>query len=167
MSANLMSIEALKWLLPIVFGALVLLIAVIGVIRGAGGWQTVVVAAFATALVGSGLFRTFSVTPNGIEIVTALTTTADIAVKLEKAVQDNALAIDLVNKRIDNVLQVSKTIGQPGTNNESLKNDLSKILNNSSDISAIILKQKDLIGSISDKNQALGTAIEGIKADKF
>lgn len=163
MVTQLLTADNLKWLLPIVLGSIVLLIISIGVARGSGGWPAVLIAAFATALVGGNVFRSFSVTKDGVNIATALNVTADITSKLEKAVQDNANAISIVNKRVDSLAEIGKLSNFPNGQNKNTSDTWDQLLKDSSKINEFSKIQQNNINDITGNNKILRNSIQDLR----
>lgn len=159
MDMAVLVLDNLKWLLPIVFGSLALIIAARAIAAGSGGWPAVAVAVVAAALVGASVFRTVVFDKDGIRIETALSAAATVTTKLEQAAKDNASAIDLLNKRVDTLSSLAKTLQTQNTIPPATATQIDQLFKDSQKINDIFKIQSNNLKDITGSNKVLRDAV--------
>lgn len=152
----------LKWLVPMVIGAIALLGCIVALIRNDFGWTLTVVAVLAVALIGASVFTKISVTKEGVIVETAQMSIQSLT-ELQKAAKANSDAITKLAVRVDQLASVSQKIAttQPGSATHS--EELGQISKDAKAIQGDAKVTNDLLVGVGKNNDLLKMQLEKLR----
>ena len=145
----------LKWLVPMIVGAVALIGCVIAfIVRPNQGWNLIVVSVLAVALIGASVFTKVSVGKDGIIIETAQLS-AQVLSDLEKASKANSDAIGQLTTRVDQLAAVTKQVSAAQPTGADHASELTQISKDAQQIQGSLKLNQELLTGVGKNNQRI------------
>jgi formylmethanofuran dehydrogenase subunit E-like metal-binding protein len=139
----------LKWLVPMIVGAIALIGCVIAfVLRPNRDWTVIIIATLAVALIGASVFTKVSVTKDGVIIETAQLS-AQVLDDLQKASKANSDAISQLSTKLDQLTAVTKKVADAQPLGSVHASDLNQISQDTQKIQDALKSNNLLLNDVS------------------
>jgi methyl-accepting chemotaxis protein len=143
----------LKWLVPMIIGALALLGCVAALFRNQS-WTLAIIAVLAVGLIGASVFNKVSVTKEGVIIETAQLS-AQVLVDLQAAAKSDSDAIGQLTTRVNELATVTQKIAaaQPSGQNHSA--ELNQISQDAQKIQTEVQQNRRVLQDVGKNSERL------------